>query len=128
MKSTGTLRYSPKLIGDHASEKWWLVLDCDTSIVAYYRALYKVHRYKTQELIKPAWDSHITIIRNEEPPNPEHWEKYAGRSFEFEYGHDVHTNGEYWWVTVTCQPLMDLRTELGLPAPLFPFHLSIGHV
>lgn len=117
MKSVGTLRYSPKLLGDHASENWWAILDCDTSIVSYYRALYKLYRYKTQELMRPAWDSHITIIRNEEPPNPVSWEKHAGQSFEFEYGHEVHTNGSYWWVTVTCQPLMDLRKELGLPAP-----------
>ena len=78
--------------------------------------------------MRPAWDSHITVIRNEEPLHKEYWEKYSGKTVEFEYETSPLTDGNYWWVTVFCEELLDLRTELGLPRePEFPLHLSIGH-
>jgi hypothetical protein len=127
MKSSGTLRYSPKLLGGK-SEKWWLVLDCDEGICAYYRGLYRLHHHGTRQLMRPAWDSHITVIRNEEPSHKEFWEKYAGKTVEFQHETFLHTDGNYWWVTVICDELLNLRTELGLPRdPELPLHLSIGH-
>jgi len=127
MKSVGTLRYSPKLLGGR-SEKWWLVLDCDESICAYYRDLYCLFHHKTRQIIKPAWDSHITVIRNEEPLYKEFWEKYVGEQVEFEYETSPQTDGNYWWLGVDCQRLLDIRIELGLSEqPIFPLHLSVGH-
>ncbi len=128
MKSIGTLRYSPKLLGDHISERWWTVLDCDESIGAYFRCLYSMHHYKARTLVKPAWDSHITVIRNELPPRQDLWEKYSGKLIEFEYEFEHHTDGNYWWVNVMCPELIAIRVELGLSAdPLLPLHLSTGH-
>jgi hypothetical protein len=110
------------------SEKWWLVLDCDEAIGTYYRDLYRLFHYRTRELIRPAWDSHITVIRNEEPTNKEVWEKYAGKQVEFVYESSLQTDGNYWWLTVVSEELLDVRTELGLPRdPQFPLHLSVGH-
>ena len=127
MKSIGTLRYSPKLLGNR-SEKWWLVVDCDLSIVNYFRHLYYLSHWKAREVIKPAWDSHITVIRNEEPPIKDHWEKYNGVSVEFEYQNNPQTDGNYWWLPVNCGQLLVIRSELGLPKdPIYPLHLSIGH-
>lgn len=128
MKSTGILRYSPKLLGERASEKWWLVLDCDESIGTYLRHLYWLSKFRTQNLQRPAWREHVTAIRNEEPRNKQFWELYAGNPLDFEYNPVPQTNGNYWWVTVTCPMLLDIREELGLPRePLVPFHLSFGH-
>ena len=128
IRSVGTLRYSPKLLGDRLSEKWWLVLDCDEAIGTYYRDLYRLFHHRTKQLLRPAWDSHITVIRNEEPLHKEYWEKYSGKMVEFEYETSPLTDGNYWWVTVFCEELLDLRTELGLPRdPELPLHLSIGH-
>ncbi len=126
MKSVGTLRYSPKLLGDHTSEKWWLVLDCDAGLCAYYRGLYRLFRHKTCQLMRPAWDAHITVIRNEEPPQKEPWERHAGRQVEFEYDGSLETNGDYWWLPIVSPELLEIRTELGLSDPEFPLHLSIG--
>lgn len=128
MISIGTLRYSPKLLGGRSSEKWWLVLDCDEAIGTYYRDLYRLFHHRTRELVRPAWDSHITVIRNEEPTNKEVWEKYAGKRVEFEYESLLQTDGSYWWLSVVCEELLEMRTELGLPRdPQFPLHLSVGH-
>jgi hypothetical protein len=127
VRSIGTLRYSPKLLGNN-SEKFWLVVDCDPTIGLYYRNLYQLFHHKTRQLMRPAWESHITVIRNEEPPRKELWEKYSGKQVEFEYEHFVHTDGNYWWVRVLSEELLDIRTELEIDRnPYFPLHLSIGH-
>lgn len=127
-KSIGTLRYSPKLLGDRPSEKWWLVLDCVEGIGNYHRGLYRLFHHGTRELMKPAWDSHITVIRNEEPSDKSLWEKYSGKAVKYEYHHEPLTDGNYWWLNVFCEELLQIRVELGLPRePQFPLHLSIGH-
>jgi hypothetical protein len=73
--SKGTIRYSPKLLGERRSENWWVVVDSDEQIGRYYRHLYWLDRWKTDEMSRPAWDAHITVIRDEEPPHKEFWEK-----------------------------------------------------
>ena len=71
-QSTGTLRYSPKLIGkatEHYGDKWWAVLDCDPIIGEYYRNLYRILHNRCRTLLRPSWKEHITVIRDEEPPD-----------------------------------------------------------
>jgi len=126
--SVGTLRYSPKLLGNRESEKWWLVLDCDPNIGKYYRTLYHLDHHGCRTLMRPAWQEHITVIRNEEPPDKTLWEAYTGEVIEFEYNPEPRTNGCYWWLSVTCPRLLDIREQLGLPRePSIPLHLSFGH-
>lgn len=127
-QSVGILRYSPKLLGDRASEKWWLVLDCDESLGCYYRHLYWLAHFRVQKLLRPAWKEHVTVIRNEEPPHKGGWEKYTGKSVEFEYNPEPRTNGSYWWLEVCSRELQEIRVELGLSRePAIPLHLSFGH-
>lgn len=83
MESQGTLRYSPKLLGDKSSKRWWLVVDCDPNIGAYYRDLYALHHYKCRVLNRPAWREHITVVRDEVPPHKHLWEKYDGEIIIF---------------------------------------------
>jgi hypothetical protein len=79
--------------------------------------------------MRPAWASHITVIRNEEPPNRDLWEKYNNQKVDFLYIPPVETNGEYFWLNVICDKLFQIREELGLPRePEIPLHLSIGHI
>jgi len=130
-KSAGRLRYSPKLLGEHASEKWWLVLDCDPEIGRYYRHLFSAYRFHAEQIERPAWKEHITVIRDEEPLDnfKSLWEKYEGQSVEFLYHTEPQSNGEYWWLNVECEFLLMIRTELGLKRePHYPLHLSIGHM
>jgi hypothetical protein len=128
MKSKAKLRYSPQLIGE-TSEKWWLIADCDPEIGRYYRHIYSIQHHRAVELIRPSWKEHITVIRNEEPPNQEPWLKYDGMEVEFDYTPELVTteDSEYFWLEVNCPFFTQIRQELGLGDPLWPFHLSIGH-
>jgi hypothetical protein len=131
MKHTaaGKLRYSPKLLGDRVSEKWWLVLDVDQAISNLYRHLYWLNNYKCRKLQRPAWGAHISILRNEEPPDEKKflWEKYAGETLKFEYTTFVKNNGDHWWLPVTCEKALEIRVELGLSRnPYYPLHLTFG--
>lgn len=130
MKDAGTLRYSPKLLGDRKSSKWWLILDCDEELGRYYRWLHHTWSHRCDKLMRPAWDAHITVVRDEEPlEDRKHlWERYSGELVEFTLNPYVGTNGDYFWLDVFCPRLLDIREELGLPRdPLYPLHLSIGH-
>lgn len=127
-KSTGILRYSPKLLGGK-SDKWWLVIDCEEEIGRFYRQLYYLGTYKTSIIMRPAWDSHVTVIRNEEPIHKQFWEKYRDTKIDLVCLPPVQTNGKYYWLNVECDKLYEIREELGLPRlPEIPFHLSIGHI
>lgn len=126
--TAGTLYYSPKMHGEHKSEKWWLIVQADLEIGRYYRTLYHYIRDRADKLLPPAWREHVTVIRNEEPPNKALWEKYAGQTVEFEVFPTPDNNGDYFWLEVTSPRLMEIRQELGLQGdPVWPFHLSFGH-
>lgn len=125
--SIGKIRYSPKLAGN-TSEKWWVVVDCQKDIGNYYRYLYSHYFYKCKTIQRPAWDEHISVVRNEEPPNKNLWNKYEGCEIQFTYQPNIETDGSYYWLPVECDFLLDLRVELGLSRePEFPLHLTIGN-
>ena len=126
--STGKLRYSPKLTGER-SENWWLILDCDPDIGSYYRNLFKIGHYNCRKLQTPSWKEHISVVRNEEPPNKLFWEKHIQKEVSFTYTPELRSDGIYVWLNVKCELLLDLREELGLPRePIYPLHLTIGNV
>lgn len=123
------LRYSPKLLGDR-NEKWWLIGDCDPDLGRYYRHLLSIANYKAFALTKPSWKEHITVIRDEEPPDQfkVNWEKYEGEEIEFTYYPEIYNNELYYWMDVECDRLTEIRLELGLPEkPEFPYHVTIGN-
>jgi hypothetical protein len=113
---TGTLRYSPKLLGGGTpSPNWWLILDCDPELGRYFRHLYHLQTYRTRKLNRPAWAEHVSVIRNEPPPNPTLWEAFSGQQVEIKVLLPADTNGYYVWLPVECDYLLDLREGLGLP-------------
>ena len=125
--SSGTLRYSPKLLGANSS-KWWIILDCDPDIGEYYRHLYFLQSHKTEKLQRPAWKEHISVAADEEPPNKEFWEKHVGEVVKFWYDTIILTDGNYCWLTAYSDRLKEIRIELGLkPEPIYPFHLTVGN-
>lgn len=134
-EAKGTLRYSPQRLGGEESQKWWLVIDCQDDISEYYRHVIHIESYKTLKLQKPYWGSHITVIRNEEPPNQELWKKYDGQEIVFKYGNHIGTNysperwKSFWWLDSRCEWALDIREELGLRREPYPqFHLTIGNI
>jgi hypothetical protein len=87
--------------------------------------------YRTVSINKMYWDCHVTVVRNEEPPDDKKdlWGKYEGEILEIRYSPEVHTNGLFYWLSVDCDRLYLLREELGLPRqPEYPFHITIGNV
>ena len=129
LTSAGTLRYSPALLGG-GQEKWWLVMDCDREIGRYYRSLYEMHWNRCRKIQPSSWAEHVTIIRNEEPPeaNKKLWLKYDGLSVDFSYSPNTQSDDLYVWLSVHCPFLLDIREELGLPRdPLYPLHLTVGN-
>lgn len=128
----GILKYSPKLLDKgYVSENWWAILDLDPDdqIGKYFRHLYWLATYKTSKIIRPVWKEHVTIVRNEEPPNKEFWEKWPGQKLPITVILTPETNGYYYWLPVCCEAAYVLRQDLGLTIePIIPFHLSIGHI
>jgi len=108
-----------------------LIADCDPAIGKYYRELFWLCSHKCDKLQPPAWKEHITIIRNEEPPeaNKGLWEKYTGKRIEFAYSSHPETDGLFVWLRVECSLFETLREELGLPPkPTIPVHMTIGNL
>ena len=160
--SYGKLIYNPTM--GKRRNPWWALVECNDGMTYYYRDMVSKNRsfFTTSEewlsanklaqtpdswiikipfasVVKPAWGSHISVIRGEQPPYPQFWEKYSGRKINFEYNAElIYTNGRHWWFTIICRELEDIRGELGLPPkPLFfnkntnafselDFHLTFG--
>ena len=124
IEGKGTLRYSSTF----EEMKWWLVVDCDKEIGKYYRNLYYLLHHKCRELQRPAWESHISVIRNEEPPKKDLWGKYNGLNITYQYNPVIRNNGIYFWLDVECNQLLDIREEIGLDRePYFPLHLTVAN-
>jgi hypothetical protein len=101
-------------------------MDCDSEITRYFRHMLWVSRFV--KIQKPAWESHVTVIRNIEPPNKNKWELYAGEEVEFTYDIELKTAYEYFYLDVFCSRLLDIREELGFTRePECPLHLTVGN-
>lgn len=125
MKSTGKLVYTPRT--HLKSSERWLVLMADDEISKYYRHLFYKEFPWMGKLTRPVWGTHVSVIRGERIPNYNLWELDKNKIIEFEYEPGVCDNGEYYWLKVKCQALLDLRGKYGLqPSPKFGFHLTIG--
>jgi len=126
--STGTLKYDPphgQTWGKNSSSAWWVILECDPGIVGFYRWLWEKRYWK--KLVKPAWGSHISVVRGEEPPHRSLWDRLEGKTFEFSYSPEIHDNGEYVWLDAEVPELFKVREELGLPRhPEFSWHITLG--
>lgn len=105
---------------------------CDDEIGRYYRYLYdQEHKYLNggyfNKLIRPVWGSHISVIRGEKIPNFDLWEIDKNKIIDFEYEAGIKDNKQYFWISVSCPYLSNLREIYGLSRePRFGFHLTIG--
>ena len=131
-KATGVLRASLKK--PSSDQNWWMVCDVsDEDIGRYYRHLYWLEHNKCRKLSRPYWGSHITVVRNEEPPNTNLWWNYDGEQVEFHYLAGVDDNygperfRSFYWVNVVCPRFEEIRVELGLHKnPDGIYHMTIG--
>ncbi len=125
MRSVGKLIYSPKT--HLSSSEEWAVLMCDEELVKYYSTLFKKQFPWLPKLQRPVWGAHISIIRGEKIINPDFWGLHDKKYFDFDYEPGVISNGEYYWLKVKCDALLDLREIYGLNRELkFGLHLTIA--
>lgn len=119
-----TLRYDPTLNTKY--NDWWLISDTCEGITDYYRR--QIEQWLGIVLLKPAFGAHISIIVGEEPPNKHLWKLDQGRQVEYQYTHDVFTNGEFWWLNVISGEMDAIREYFGLPEKQHQLHLTIGRM
>ena len=122
--SGGPLRY----FGGHK-----LHVEVDPNIVALARALVP----RAVRLKRTRYEPHITVIRNETPPDLRKWMSYEGIVLPFEYEPHVYNDDTYYWLRVFCPQLTAIRKELGLPASsewsrapdgFESFHCTVGNL
>jgi len=133
-KVDGTIRCSVRR--PDSDQNWWMVADCaDQEIGSYYRGLYWLEHNKGSKLMRPYWPLHVTVVRNEEPPNVGRWWDYDGEQLDFYHLPCVRTNWtaeryrSFYWLDVICPRFEEIRVELGLAKnPDGIYHMSIGTV
>lgn len=126
-RSLGTLVYDPKLKSGSPSGAWWLIVECCRDLLAYYFATAGRLYGGRCTLLRPAWGSHVTVVRGEEPPNKAEWGYRGGAEVQFDHSPELQTDDAYWWLTVRCDELAAVRKRLGLrPVPEVGFHLTVA--
>lgn len=132
----GICRFSPPLNKrgetvrrDGKTTDWWLVLECDPELGRYLRQLFFMHHHKTESLQEPLWGTHVTVIRDEQPPNLELWKSIESETFSIHYGTEITVFDEYVFLPVECPAALDYREQLGLPRePEYPLHMTFGNM
>ncbi len=136
IQTTASYRFSPPLNKsgkttrrDGRTTKWWLILECDREIGRYLRHLFEVAAHRTQCLQEPLWGAHVSVIRDEKPPNPDLWEKLEGRQVCVEYDCEIELVNGFAVAPARCEAALEYREILGLPRePKYPLHLTIGNL
>lgn len=133
-EASGVLQCSLKKPG--SDQNWWMVLSCASEEIGrYYRHLYWLDNYKCAKLNRPYWGTHVTVVRNEVPPNLDLWHSYDGEEVTFQYRPGVRDNygplryRSFYWLDVICPRFEEIRVELGLPKNSDGiYHSTIGSV
>jgi uncharacterized membrane protein len=101
----------------------WLLIEGDGEITRYYRELYKMYRYRVDQLQRPENPCHITIVSKYQD-KPKSWElkEFDGIEVEFEYDNFPTDDGIYIWLPVICTKAQDVRDYYCFGKPFYPFH------
>ncbi len=143
-RTTGKVIYDPPRGTMKRRTSWWAIVRVDREITRYYRywvdqAFWGRKVLDKPWLHKPAWDAHVSIVRGEQPRGDlkQSWGKYEGEILEIEYEHWPQCtdelsrtfrwskDGDFWFVTVYCDRIMEIREELGLKT-FHRSHLTFG--
>lgn len=108
--------------------EFWLVIHPSDDLGRYYREGFNWHnRFNGLRLGDTKWGPHVSIVRNEIPPNIALWNLYHEQDIEFEYEPIYRTNGHHVWFNVCCDAALEIRRRLRLPRlPYYNLHLTIG--
>lgn len=104
---------------------WWLILQCDSGIIDFYRWLMLKHGVPT--LPNALWGAHVSVVKGEEPTNKSAWGGLSNK-VRFRYSNDIrYTNDCHAWVNVWSPDLNEIRLALGLK-PKEWFHMTLGRL
>jgi hypothetical protein len=89
-----------------------VIVEIDQDLANYYYSLIPKY-YRVQ---RPRYKAHVTVVRigHEIPTNLQFWNKYHGDTIVFRYGHEIHYDNNYYWISVWSTELERIRRELGL--------------
>jgi hypothetical protein len=128
-ESEGTLFTDPPsdTWNGNDSSRWWAIIECDPGIGDYYRWL--LRRKNWIKLMRPAWGTHISVVRGECPKNQEGWSSARGTKFSFKYQGIILSNESHFWIQVTSPQCLEFRRSIGLPEePELPLHITLGMI
>jgi len=134
IKTTGVIHFDPQdMTKKHERQASWkrvamVMFNCDLS--DYYCWFIK-RRYNIR-LTTPLRGPHVTFINDREGDTNGFWEetkdRWHGMKVNVELDLDARTNGDFWWLKVLPNETLDrIRGELGLGAPYFSYHMTIGY-
>lgn len=123
---------NPSLLGERGNGKGiWVIAQGDGELGKYLRTLYKYATYGASLLIRPAWQEHITIVRDEISPIEDlssFWSKYRRQELQFRIFLEPQLHNGYWSLPVISEGAAVLRSRLGLcRESQVPLHLTFGH-
>ena len=135
LQTSGILIFEPENVTNkHFKQSEWkrmAIIQTNDDLAEYY-AWFLKKRFSLK-LNPPLRGSHVTIISDRIiDADAEKFklssEKYNNTLVNFEYDTDTRSNGEHWWLRVTCEEAYKIRFECGLPEkPYFNLHLTLGH-
>ncbi len=140
-KTQITLQYDPNLGKELIDyEPFWLIGTGDAGIGMYYQHLLKIEMQRQCRYLvidKPAWNTHVSVVRGEEPTIAGIWGKHARRKIKIDYEPIIKTNYLHYWLDAYSSDLEDIREEMGLSRKSFvyidgvkkpiEFHITIGN-
>lgn len=124
--TNGIVRYRPD---------GWVIIECPFSVVNYYK--WWVERMVGKKISTSYHKPHITVVAAKHEPAKimANWKKREGKIVEFKYGSEIRCDNNwpvkasYFWLSVECPEVSDIRIELGLKPQLkFRPHLTIGYL
>lgn len=122
------LKYDPIPLSGNVEKMfkpWWCIALIEGEVSEYYS--WFVLKRTGIRIQRPAWGSHVSICRGEEPVNKDFWKRHDGETLIMRYDPDVRTNGNHWWMRIECEGMLDIREELGLPRHgRFNLHMTLG--
>ncbi len=114
-------------------EGYKLIALLDPGITNLARALLP----KNVKLNRQKYPPHITVVRNEQPPDLDRWGAYQDTWHRVTYDPYVFNDEMYYWLKVFCPFFYQIRLELGLPFSYVKtrppdgvecFHTTIGNL
>jgi hypothetical protein len=132
----GVIRYNPER-GKLKSNKSCCIIEVDSGVADFYR--YQINKEYGMNLVKPSWETHISIIQGEDAKLAEKnifWKKHEGKEITFTYSVFPRFSGDtdnkylgdsgwFWFVDVQCNFINIMRNELNIGDLRSP-HLTVG--